>query len=82
MELCKTSQNGLPQTIKLVETVLRCIFTVSGQMQMIPFVTLKKLVFLGTRALHKINNKFDTISYVIRFTVQMHCLDIEDISLG
>ena len=49
---------------------------------MILFVTLKKLVFLGKRALHKISNKFDTSSYVISFTVQMHCLDIEHISLG
>ena len=31
MELSKTSQNGLPQSIKLVETVLRFIITVSGQ---------------------------------------------------
>ena len=82
MELCKTSQNGLPQTIKLVETVLRCIVTVSGQISMIPFVTLKKLVFLGRRALHKISNKFDTSSYVINSAVQMYCLDIDHISLG
>ena len=49
---------------------------------MIPFVTLKKLVFIGRRALHKIGNKFDTSSYVISFTVQMHCLDIEHIIWG
>ena len=49
---------------------------------MIPFVSLKKLVFLSRRALHEISNKFDRSSYVISFTVQMHCLDIEHISLG
>ena len=43
---------------------------------MILFATLKKFIFLGGWALHKMSNIFDTSSSVNSFTVQMYSLDI------
>ena len=49
---------------------------------MIQFTTLKKFVFLGRQALHKMSNYFETSSYVVSFTVLIYFSDIEYNSYG